>query len=225
MNKTEKRRLKFSLIPTVFLLLIMWAVKTIEYTFDKHWYEYGIFPQSMKGLLGIFFSPFLHGDFDHLISNSIPFLILGTALFYFYREIAYKVFGLIYIFTGFWVWLAAREAYHIGASGIIYGLASFLFFSGLLHGKRSLSSLSLIIVFVYGGMVWGVLPLIEGMSWESHLFGAITGLILSFAFAKSKIPDIPDENQIDDDIQEFSKPDRSSNEYDEIFWFLNDEDE
>ncbi len=92
MNKSEKKRLKFSLIPPVFFLLIMWVVKILEYSFDNNWFVYGIFPLKVKNLTGILFSPFLHGDFDHLISNSIPFLFLGTALFYFYREFAYKVF-------------------------------------------------------------------------------------------------------------------------------------
>jgi membrane associated rhomboid family serine protease len=156
MNKTEKRRVKTSLILPLFLLLIMWAVKITEYSFNEHWYIYGILPKSAKGLAGILLSPFLHGDFEHLISNSLPFLLLSTALFYFYRSISLKVFGLIYLLTGFWVWLAARDAYHIGASGLIYGLASFLFFSGLIHKNRNLASVSLIIVFVYGSMVWGV---------------------------------------------------------------------
>jgi len=225
MNKSEKRRLKLSLIPPVFFLLIMWSVKILEYAVNGNWYIYGVLPQTIKGIPGIFLSPFLHGDFDHLISNSIPFLVLGTGLFYFYRNISYKVFGLIYILTGFWVWLAARDAYHIGASGIIYGLASFLFFSGLIHRNRNLASLSLIIVFIYGSMIWGVLPIVDGMSWESHLFGGITGLILSFAFAKKKIQDTEQIHFTDDDINEFCDPDISDNEYIEVHYSYKDDDE
>ena len=224
MNKSEKRRLKFSLIPPGFLLLIMWAIKAVEYAFNLNWYSYGIFPKTLSGLKGILFSPFLHGDFDHLISNSIPFLLLGTALFYFYRNISYKVFGLIYLLSGFWVWLAARDAYHIGASGMIYGLASFLFFSGLIHRNRNLASISLIIVFIYGSMIWGIFPLFEGMSWESHLFGGITGLILSFAFARTKIPEMKEETD-EDHVQEFSDPDITDDDFDEVFWFIKDDED
>lgn len=224
MNKSEKRRLKFSLIPPVFFLLIMWVVKIIEYSLDYNWSVYGIFPLKVKNLTGIIFSPFLHGDFDHLISNSVPFLFLGTALFYFYREFAYKVFFLIYLLSGIWVWLAARGAYHIGASGMVYGLASFLFFSGLIHKNRALASLSLIIVFLYGSMVWGVLPIFEGMSWESHLFGAVTGLILTFAYARKQPFSNPVKTEVTDELNEFSKPSISDNDYIEIHYFYEEEE-
>lgn len=219
MNKSEKKRLKFSLIPPVFFLLIMWVVKILEYSLDNNWFIYGIFPLKVKNLTGILFSPFLHGDFDHLISNSIPFLFLGTALFYFYREFAYKVFFFIYLLSGFWVWLAAREVYHIGASGMVYGLASFLFFSGLIHKNRALASLSLIIVFLYGSMIWGVLPIFEGMSWESHLFGAVTGLILSLGFARKQTFIDPIETETFDELDEFSEPSISDDDYTKIHYF------
>lgn len=224
MNKSEKRRLKFSLIPPVFFLLIMWIVKIIEYTLDYNWFVYGIFPLRAEHLTGIIFSPFLHGDFDHLISNSVPFLFLGTALFYFYRDFAYKVFFLIYILSGLWVWLAAREAYHIGASGMVYGLASFLFFSGLIHKNRALASLSLIIVFLYGSMVWGVLPIKDGVSWESHLFGAVTGLILTLAYARKSPFFFKIKKEITDDLNEFSEPSAGNDDPIEIHYFYKDEE-
>ena len=224
MNKSEKRRLKFSLIPPVFFLLIMWIVKIIEYTLDYNWFVYGILPLKLKNLTGIIFSPFLHGDFDHLISNSVPFLFLGTALFYFYRDFAYKVFFLIYILSGLWVWVAAREAYHIGASGMVYGLASFLFFSGLIHKNRALASLSLIIVFLYGSMVWGVLPIKDGVSWESHLFGAVTGLILTLAYARKSPFSFQIKKEITDDLNEFSEPSTGNDDPVKINYFYKDEE-
>ena len=224
MNKSEKRRLKFSLIPPLFFLMIMWVVKIIEYSFDYNWFVYGIYPLKFENLTGIIFSPFLHGDFDHLISNSVPFLFLGTSLFYFYREFAYKVFLLIYVLTGLWVWLAAREAYHIGASGMVYGLASFLFFSGLIHKNRALASLSLIIVFIYGSMIWGVLPIKEGMSWESHLFGAVTGLILTLAFARKQVFDETVEKEVIDELNEFSEKSVTHNDLADIHYFYKEEE-
>ncbi len=224
MNKSEKRRLKFSLIPPVFFLLIMWIVKIIEYTLDYNWFVYGILPLKLKNLTGIIFSPFLHGDFDHLISNSVPFLFLGTALFYFYKDFAYKVFFFIYILSGLWVWVAAREAYHIGASGMVYGLASFLFFSGLIHKNRALASLSLIIVFLYGSMVWGVLPIKDGVSWESHLFGAVTGLILTLAYARKSPFSFQIKKEITDELNEFSEPSTGNDDPVKINYFYKDEE-
>ena len=207
MNKIEKIRLKLSLSVPVLFLVTMWIVKIFENSFDLHLYRYGIFPHNINTLTGIITSPFIHGSFKHLLSNSIPFLFLSAALFYFYKESAYKVFIIIWIFTGLWVWLAARPSYHIGASGMIYGFAAFLFFSGLIHKKRSLASLSLLIVFLYGGMVWGVLPLKPEISWESHLFGAITGLITALFFApKHKEEEKTDEKYSNIFDNEFSKP-------------------
>ena len=225
MNKSEKKRLKFSLMLPVFFLLIMWSVKIIEYSLNLRLYKYGIYPLKFESIAGIFFAPFIHGDFEHLFSNTFPFLFLGTALFYFYREYAYKVFMLIYLFSGFWVWLAARSAYHIGVSGIIYGLASFLFFSGLIHKNRSLSAISLVIVFVYGSMVWGVLPLKPETSWEGHLFGAITGFILTLAFAKKKPFQDTIEEETNDELSEFSEPTVSDEYFTDIEYHLWEDEE
>ena len=221
MNKTEKKRLKFSLILPVFLVSIMWIVKIFDYSFNLHLYKYGIYPLKLEGFFGIFLSPFIHSDFNHLFSNTFPFLILGTALFFFYKEYAFKVFVLMYFFSGFWVWLAARSSYHIGASGIIYALASFLVFSGLIHKNKSLSSISLMIIFIYGSMVWGIFPNKPEISWEGHLFGAITGFIITIAFANKK-PLLATKKNIelnDDEINEFSKPEISSEDFNGVKYF------
>ncbi len=206
MNNIEKRRLKLSLIVPVFFLTAMWIVKFYEYSFDLNFARYGIYPRKINNLTGILLSPFIHGSFDHLISNSAPFLILGSSLFYFYKESAYKVFLLIWILSGFWVWIAGRPAYHIGASGMVYGFASFIFFSGLLNKNKSLLSISLLVVFLYGSMVWGVLPLKPHISWESHLLGVITGLILSFIFLPEKATPLQDDKKATDFLYDFSSP-------------------
>ncbi len=162
----------------------MWLVKAVEIFFDLELYQYGIFPQDIKGLRGIIFSPFIHGSFSHLISNSIPLLVLGVALYYFYRDVAHKVFFLALIITGLWVWIVARPSFHIGASGILYSLAAFLFTSGVIRRHPRLMALSLLVAFLYGGMVWGVFPIKEGVSWESHLMGMISGVLLAFHFRR-----------------------------------------
>ena len=220
MNKIEKLRLKLSLTVPVLFLLTMWIVKIYEYSFNIQFYKYGIYPQKLNTLTGIIISPFIHGSFEHLISNSLPFLFLSTAIFYFYKDYAYKVFIIIWLFTGLWVWFAARPSFHIGASGMIYGFASFLFFSGLIHKKRSLASLSLLIVFLYGGMIWGVLPLKPEVSWESHLFGGLTGFLTAIFFApKYKQEEKPDEEFSTVFDNEFSKPDCSNDTYEKIKYY------
>ena len=225
MNKSEKKRLKFSLIPPIFFLIIMWIVWIFDYSFSLHLYKYGIYPLNLKGFLGILFAPFIHGDFNHIFSNTFPFLTLGTALFFFYKKYAFKVLLLLYFFSGFWVWLAARSSYHIGVSGVIYGLASFLVFSGLIHKNKALTAISFAIIFLYGSMVWGVLPLKPETSWEGHLFGAITGFILSLAFSNKKHPiKVVDNNEVEKNISEFSEPTISSENFSDIrFYYKEDE--
>jgi len=178
----KKKLLLSIIVPGVFVFL-MWFVKIVELLFEIDLSEFGIYPLAAKGLPGIFFSPLIHQDFEHLFNNSIPLFFLATAVFYFYSEVALKVFFWTYILTGFFVWIAGREAWHIGASGLIYGLASFLFFSGIIRRYYRLIALSLLVVFLYGSMVWGMLPdLYKNVSWESHMLGFFSGIILSIWF-------------------------------------------
>jgi membrane associated rhomboid family serine protease len=167
------------IIPGIFVFL-MWMVKIIEVLFDIDLSQFGIYPLSIKGLRGIIFSPFIHADFTHLFNNSVPLFFLSIALFYFYSEVALKVFIGTYFITGFLVWIAGRDAWHIGASGLVYGLASFLFFSGIIRRYFRLIALSLLIVFLYGSMVWGLFPgLYKNVSWESHMLGFFSGVVLA----------------------------------------------
>lgn len=180
----EKKKFIHSLVFPLFFLLVIWMIKIIEVSLDLNFATWGIYPLKLKGIKGILLSPLVHANFRHLLDNSLPLLILGVAIFYFYSKVAYRVFFLTYIMVGIWVWFGGREAYHIGASGLIYGFASFLFFSGILLGEVRLLAISLLVVFLYGSMVWGIFPIKEGISWESHMLGAIAGLILSFYYRK-----------------------------------------
>jgi membrane associated rhomboid family serine protease len=194
----RKRILLSMLLPGVFVF-IMWLVKIIEILFDLDFSNLGIFPLSVKGLPGIIFSPLIHSDFGHLFNNSLPLFFLGTALFYFYSEIAVRVSLWTYFLTGFFVWLAGRTAWHIGASGLIYGLASFLFFSGIIRKYFRLVALSLLIVFLYGSMVWGIFPdIYKNVSWESHMLGFISGIILAVVYRKEG-PQAPVYEWLDED--------------------------
>ncbi|MFP4025168.1 MAG: rhomboid family intramembrane serine protease [Thiohalospira sp.] len=181
MSKEKKRLLYSFAFPGLFLLLI-WLVKIVEVTLNLNFTFLGIFPLRVKGLIGILTAPLVHSDFQHLAANSLPLLILGTGIFYFYHKIAYKVFFLTYLISNIWIWFGARYAYHIGASGLIYGFASFLFFSGVIRKNVKLMAISLLVVFLYGSMVWGLLPIQPHVSWESHLMGAIAGLVLAFYY-------------------------------------------
>jgi membrane associated rhomboid family serine protease len=180
----RKKMLLSMLIPGVFVF-VMWLVKIIEVLFDLDLSNFGIYPLSLEGLPGILFSPFIHANFGHLFNNSLPLFFLGTALFYFYSEIAVKVSLWTYFLTGILVWFAGRNAWHIGASGLIYGFASFLFFSGIIRKYFRLVALSLLIVFLYGSMVWGIFPNIyREVSWESHMLGFISGIVLAVWYGK-----------------------------------------
>ncbi len=215
----ERQKLKYSIIFPTFLVIIMWLVKFIEYSLDISFAEYGIFPLKIKNLTGIIFSPFIHGDFKHLISNTFPIFFFGVTLFYFYRKYAYKIFFLIFFITGFLVWLTARESYHIGASGILYGLAFFLIFSGLITKNRALTAVSFILIFLYGSLIWGVFPSDEKISWESHLLGAISGFLISISFAKY----FSESEVIENVSSENSNISITDNQYSDIEYFYKEE--
>jgi membrane associated rhomboid family serine protease len=177
---------KFRFTPSVlawplFMVLVLWIVFWFEVRFKVRLSEYGILPRTWQGLQGIIFSPFLHGDIKHLYNNSIPLLLLIAALRFFYRDIALKVLGFGILLTGIITWIIARESYHIGASGLVYVLVSFMFFKGIQTKFYRLVALSLAIVMVYGGLVWYVFPNVgeDRISWEGHLAGLISGILLS----------------------------------------------
>lgn len=181
----DKKQVVNALFFPFLFIAVLWAIKFIELFSGASFSHLGITPRTTEGLIGIVAAPFVHGDVAHLSSNTIPLLILGTTLFYFYRGIALQVFLWILLMTGIWVWCAARGgATHIGASGVLYGLVCFLFFSGLLRGDRNMLTISLLVAFLYGGIIWGIFPLERGISWESHLLGSVAGLITAVYFRK-----------------------------------------
>lgn len=162
------------------MALLMWIVFFAELAFNFNFTSFGVFPRTTYGLFGVLAMPLLHGSFAHLISNTFPLLFLGFTLFYFYDRIALPVFLQCYFFTGTMIWIFARPSIHIGASGVIYALASFLMFFGLFRKDPKSLLISLVIIFLYGGMIYGVLPTQPGVSWESHLLGGIVGAVIAF---------------------------------------------
>lgn len=168
----------------IFFVLTIWLVFWFEVRFGYNFSKYGIYPQSIKGLRGIVLSPFIHGDIQHIYHNSIPLLVLSAALFYFYRPIAWKVLAYGILLSGFLTWCIGRPSYHIGVSGLIYVLVSFTFFKGVFAKHYRLIALSLLVVFLYGSMIWYTLPIEQGISWEGHMAGLITGLLFAIVFKK-----------------------------------------
>mgnify|MGYP002639351698 CR=1 FL=1 len=169
------------LIPFFFVFAI-WFVYWIEIQFSLNFTKYGVFPRDLSGLRGVFLSPFIHGDTNHIFNNSIPLFVLLSALIYFYKDVYLKIVLIGGVLSGLLTWIIAREAYHIGASGMVYLLFSFVFFSGIIKKQYQLVAVSLIVIFLYGSMIWYVLPIKDGVSWEGHLSGFIVGLLLAFVY-------------------------------------------
>ncbi|WP_242202439.1 rhomboid family intramembrane serine protease [Aestuariivivens insulae] len=186
MNANEPFKFSIGVIAyPLFFVLAIWLVFWFEVRFGYNFGKYGIYPQTLKGLRGIVLSPFIHGDLKHLYHNTIPLFVLSAALFYFYRAIAWKVLFWGILLSGFLTWSIGRPSYHIGASGLIYVLVSFTFFKGVFAKHFRLIALSLLIVFLYGSMIWYTLPIKEGISWEGHLSGLIIGLVFALFFRRA----------------------------------------
>ena len=201
----EIKRMRIALIPTVVFLSFLWLFLFLDITLDLQLYKLGVYPLKTEGLPGILFSPLIHSSVKHLFSNTIPLFVLMWCLFYFYSEIAYKTFLLLWLLSGLFTWIIGRESWHIGASGIVYSLSSFLFFSGLFRKHIPLIAISLIVAFLYGSNVWNMLPwsmyLDATVSWEGHLSGGISGLIIAIIY-RNHGPQKPVKEWIDEDEEE-----------------------
>jgi membrane associated rhomboid family serine protease len=169
-------------INVVLAVMLLWLVKGSELFLGFDFSGLGVYPRTLSGLLGIVFAPLIHGSFEHLFSNTLALFILVTALFYQYPRSAKQVLAIIYFGSGLGVWLFARDSYHIGASGLTHGLMFFLFLIGVLRRDKPAMALAMMVFFLYGSMVWGVFPSEERISFESHLFGAMTGIFCAIFF-------------------------------------------
>jgi membrane associated rhomboid family serine protease len=197
----EKRIGWYSFFITFAFVVALWLIKLVEVEYSFDFAGWGIHPREVDGLWGILFSPLVHGSFGHLAANTIPLFVLMFSLFFFYRKSSALIFVLIYLLTGLLVWLSGREAWHIGASGLIDGLAAFLFLGGVLSSNVRLLTISLVVAFFYGGLFWGIFPIKPEISWESHLWGGISGFGLAVLFRKSA-PAKPEEPEEEDDTEE-----------------------
>jgi membrane associated rhomboid family serine protease len=213
-----KPKFRVTLFISLSFIILLWLVRLFEEYTHIDLSVYGVYPGETYGLKGIIFSPLIHGDFSHLVSNSITLFVLMLFLFYAYTNSSFKVFLISYFATNTLVWFFGRPSYHIGASGLVYGILAFLFFVGLFRRDPKSIGLSLLVTFLYGGLVWGIFPSDPKISFESHFAGAIIGIICAVIFRKSDpLPEKydwdteeDDENESDDDTGE-EKNDKTNN--------------
>jgi len=184
LEKAEKKKFFYSFLFPALFVSLLWVIHGVAYYAKFELTPFGILPRSVSGLKGILLSPLIHGDLNHLFNNSVPLLLLGWALFYFYRQVAFKVALWSFLLAGLYTWISARTSYHIGASGLVYALFGFLFISGFIRKYIPLIALSFLVAFLYGSLIWGILPWDKGVSWEGHFWGLFVGLILAFFYRK-----------------------------------------
>jgi len=217
----ENKKIIYAAVFPVLFIILIWLIALLKTGMEWDLSFMGIYPRSTKGIIGILTHYLIHGDFSHLWSNTISLIILGWLLFYFYGQIAWRTLGALIILTGIFLWLIGRDGIHVGASGLIYGLTFFLFFSGIFRKYSPLIAVSLIVVFLYGSSTWGIFPFSEivkpDMSWEGHLSGALSGLITALLLKNKgpqKPPEIIDEEDYNEKEEEenytsFTEPDHT----------------
>jgi membrane associated rhomboid family serine protease len=187
---SERARANFRLAVKIAIgfVALLWSIQLVNSALGLGPQDFGVRPRELAGLPGILFAPLVHGGFEHLLANSLPLVILGTAMLYLYPTAARIVLPAVYLGTGVAVWLFARGSSHVGASGLVYGLVSYIFVAGLIRRDRRAIAASLLVSFMYGASVWGLLPIEPGVSWETHLAAALIGLVLAIALRRRDIP-------------------------------------
>ena len=219
MDNAEKKRLYYTLFFPILICLFIILVYIFERAMGCDFHKAGIFPHELKTLPNVFTMPFIHSDLSHLLNNIISFFVLSSCLYYFYSQIANKILLLSVVFSGLILWVIGRESWHIGASGVIFAISFFLFFSGLLRKHIPLIAISFVVVFLYGNNVWHLFPWskIDPVSWEGHLAGGITGVLLAVIYRRQG-PQKPvkeweddEENEDEDDEAEYQDNDPEQN--------------
>lgn len=197
----ESRDVRYSFLPGALFVGLMWYVFVLSRFFEVDLTRLGLYPRQLSGLPGIITTPLIHGDLMHLLSNSFPLLILPAIILISYPRLSVRVFVWTYLVSGLAVWFFSRPAYHIGASGIVYGLASFVFFSGVFRRDRGAVAFSLIIIFLYGSMIYGLFPTEERISWEAHVSGGVIGMVLAFWYRHLDRPE-PEPEPVEEEDEE-----------------------
>ncbi|GAB3203207.1 membrane associated rhomboid family serine protease [Pontibacter aydingkolensis] len=190
-SENENAQFAYSFLPGTLFVALLCLISLLSYLTDADLAWLGVRPRSFFGLIGIVTSPLIHGDLLHLLSNSFPLVLLSGFILYLHRKVAVKVIVLVYILSGILTWFIGRPSFHIGASGVVYGLAGFLLFNGFLRQNRSAMAVSMAILFLYSGLFYGLLPTEERISWEGHLAGFVAGLVAALVYGEGIKKTVP----------------------------------
>lgn len=203
-SKKAQRNFRLALKTSLVFIGVLWSILIVDAAFGLHLARFGLRPGTLGGLTGVFTAPLLHGGFEHLLSNTLPLFISLTATLYLYPRSATRVVPLIWLGSGLLAWAIGRPTLHIGSSGLIYGLLAYVFVGGILRNDMRSVSVSLLVGFLYGSMIWGVLPTRPHMSWELHLTGAVIGVVLAFVYRKwDRAPIVRYDWEHDDSVPEW----------------------
>jgi len=213
-SKQARRNFRLALKMSLVVIGILWSIFIFDAVFGLHLVRFGLRPGSIPGLVGIVTAPLLHANFQHILSNSFPLFLSLTAILYLYPRASVRVIPLIWLGSGALAWFIGRPTLHIGASGMIYGLLAYVFVSGIIRRDMRSVSVSLLVGFLYGSMVWGVLPIRPHMSWEMHLSGAVFGVLLAFVFRKWDLTPLVRYSWEDDDSVPEWYPETDNDDFD-----------
>ncbi len=186
-SKIELRKIFLSMVIPISFVFLFWIIYIIEISLNIQLSQYGLRARDISQWFGVLTMPFLHGSLEHILSNTVSFIVLGSLLFYFYNNNAIQIFVWIYIFSGILTWIIARgSVVHIGASGMIYAFAGYIFTAGVISKNIRNMAISLIVVFLYGSMIWGIFPMKNNISWEGHLAGFVVGITIALMYIPIK---------------------------------------
>jgi membrane associated rhomboid family serine protease len=183
--QAENERFAYSFLPGTLFVALIWLIALLSYLGDVELSWLGVRPREFFGLIGVVASPLLHSGLIHLLSNSFPLVLLSGFIIFLHRSVSLRVIVLVYVLSGLITWFIGRNAYHVGASGVVYGLAGFLLFNGIFRRDRAGLAVSLAILFLYGGLLYGLFPSEERISWEGHLGGLVAGLLAAVVYGDS----------------------------------------
>lgn len=180
----ENNLFAYSFLPGTLFVALLWLISLLSYLTGIDLVWLGIQPRNFFGLIGVITAPLIHSDLLHLLSNSFPLVLLSGFILFLHRQVATKVMVLVYLLSGLLTWFIGRPSFHIGASGVVYGLAGFLLFNGFLRQNRGAMAVSLAILFLYSGLFYGLLPTEERISWEGHIAGFFAGLVAAVVYGE-----------------------------------------
>lgn len=185
--ESEKAVFAYSFLPGALFVALLSLISLLSYFTGADLRWLGIQPRNFFGLIGVAAGPLIHADLLHLLSNAFPLILLSGFIFFLHRPVALRVIVLVYVLSGILTWFIGRPSYHIGASGVVYGLAGYLLFNGFLRQNRSALAVSLAILFLYSGLFYGLLPTEERVSWEGHIAGFVAGLVAALVYGQGKL--------------------------------------